>query len=441
MRIQIKIEDILDIIFILSYSIGYVSLVKYVTYAIFPIPESLGLFLYLVLIYFIRFGSNPAPCKGIKGNLLKFILLFYIWEVIQGLIVGSDINGILVVLLNLASTLVAYRYLNNILQSPHGIERIIDTYSAYMYYTVFVVIFSSILILSSVMSPYTNAMDSNSLMYDNMERNGGSYYFPGFLSVVYPTPSILLFRFNFPSLSGLSHESQAMYFTIYPALFLMFSKGVSLKTEKRVIAIFLLTTVITTSLTAVICFLLTYSFHLLWKLKDTKQRASAILICSFILILVSYLAYSQFNQIFRSFYLEKANFDSAGSSGSYSLNLLIYIISPSGFLGQGIFSSTLEQALVGSMNCGYISSCGIIVLYCMFIRTCIKNIFANNLLSHSIGLASLYFITHSFKYGIQVFNSCYIFFIIFLLTYADVERRKWKNRAFQKQINNKIQKL
>lgn len=420
-RINIKFNDILDILFILTYSIGYVSLIKFVTYAIFPIPESIQLFFFLSIIYFIRFRGKSVKYKVLNGRLLKFLIIFYVWEIAQGVITRTDSDGIFVVIVNLLSTFIAYKYISNVVYEHHGIFRVINAYSAYMYYTIFTIALSSILIITTIVPPYTCQLGINSLFKSNMETMNATYYFPGFLSVVYQTPSIFLSLFNFPSLSGLSHESQAMYFTIYPAVFLMLYKN-NEHTERNIILIFIITTIITTSLTAALCFIITYSFHLLWKFKNKNQFKSALLIVSFIFISILFIINSHLSEIITAFFIQKANFDSDGSSGSYSLNLLLYIISPSAILGQGIFSSTSDQALQYSMNCGYVSSIMIISFYIMFIYTSIKNIFSNRLLCHAIGLSSLYFISHSFKYGISIFNNNYIFFMVFLLSLAEKVR-------------------
>lgn len=424
-RLHITFNSILDLLFIVVFSVGYVSILKFVTYAIFSIPESVQLFLFLTILYFIRFKDRSYKGKVFSGKLVSILFVLYIWEIIQGLIVGADYNWLLVCVVNLFSVYVAYKYLSNLVLSKNSIDPVINSYSVYMYYTLFVVIVSSFLILSSLMNPYSNQLGMNSLFKTNMEESN-VYYFPGYLSLVYGTPSIFLSRFNFPSLSGLSHESQAMYITIYPALFLQLYKNKKRNTDKTILFIFLLTTVLTTSLTAAICFIITYILHLIWKLNDKSQTKSALLILFIITLFVLYVVKSQFSSIISAFIQEKANFDTIGSSGSYSISLLSYFISPTGLLGQGIFSSTAEQGMQGSLNCGYISSILIVSFYLFFIYNCIKNIFAEDVLCHAIGLASIYFVMHSFKYGVQVFNNTYIFFIVFLLTYANNRRLKEK---------------
>lgn len=422
MKLKITKNSILDILFILAYSVGYVSLLKFVTYALIPVPESIALFLFLFIIYIIRFKGWRTYGMMLGGNLFTFLLILYIWEIVQGFIVGTDINAILVVIVNLLSTYVAYRYMNNIITIKGSVMPIIDCYSIYMYYTFFIIITSAVLLITTILSSYSCPLGMNSLFRTNMEMDNVSYYFPGYLSVVYHTPSVLLGGLGFPSLSGLSHESQAMYYTIYPALFLMFCRGDN-NTENKIIVLFLISTIITTSLTAAVCFMLTYALHLLWKFKDKGQYKSVLLMLFSFSLLAYFVIDSQFNEIINSFVLEKANFDSDGSSGSYSLSLLLYMLTPSGALGQGILGSTSDQTMQFTANCGYISSMLILVFYVFFIYTSLKNVFSYNLLCHSIGLASFYFIAHSFKYGISLFNSNYLFFMVFLMLYAEKRRK------------------
>ncbi len=153
------------------------------------------------------------------------------------------------------------------------------------------------------------------------------------------------------------------------------------------------------------------------------QYKSTLLILFFIILVAGFVVTSQFNNIINEFVLGKANFDTVGSSGAYSVGLLSYVVSPTGFLGKGIFGSTAEQGMQNALNCGYVSSILVLSFLLYFIYTCIKNIFSERLLCHAIGLAAFYFIAHSFKYGIQLFNNNYLFFIVFLLAYAEKIRR------------------
>jgi len=438
MKSRLTPNNILDTLFILAYSVGYVSLIKYITYAIFPIPESIQLFLFLSIIYLIRFGGKRVCGKKVSGNLVYLLIGLYFWELIQGLIVGGDVNGMLVIITNLCSTFVAFKYMSNIINTESTINPVINAYSVYMYYTLFIVIASSFLILSSILPPYSNQLGYNSLFKSNMETMNAVYYFPGYLSVVYRTPSIFLSRFDFPSLSGLSHESQAMYFTIYPAFFLLLYKSNKKNTERNILILFFLTTVLTTSLTAAISFIITYCLHLFWKIKVKGQYKSSLVILISIALVVIYVLTSQLNTIIGAFITEKADFDTVGSSGSDSLSMIQYVISPTGLLGQGIFSSTDDQRMQFSMNCGYISSIIIISFFIYYIYISIKNIFSEKLICHAIGLASFYFIAHSFKYGIQLFNSNYLFFIVFLLSYAEIMRKRTRQVEGNYKSVNKV---
>lgn len=426
MKVKVTSNIILDTLFILAFSVGYASLLKFVTYAILPIPETIQLFLFLSLLYIIRFkGSNVKKRNYFGGRLLYILIILYIWEVLQGIMMGAELSFILVIVVNLLSSLVAFKYINNIINEVSCIDPVLKSYSIYMYYTLFVVLFSSILILSGVLSPYSNPLGTNSLFATNMESDGITYFFPGCLSVTYSGSSPFLSFLNFPSLSGLSHESQAMYITIYPALFLLFYRDSANKhLERNILLLFIVTTVLTTSLTAVICFLLTYSLHLFWRFRDKSQAGSVVIIIFFAFLICLFVANSQFGGIINDFVLAKANFDTVGSSGSYSLSLIDYIFSPSGLIGSGILGSTSEMALQKeTLNCGLVSSILIVTFYLFFIYTCFKNILSRKLLCHSIGLAAFYFIAHSFKYGIQVFNNNYLFFMVFLLCYAELYRR------------------
>ena len=343
------------------------------------------------------------------------------------MIVGAESNSLLVAAVNLSSTFVAYRYMSNLVFEGSNIKPVITAYSSYLYYTFFIVVTSSVLILSHVLDPYSNQLGVNSLFKTNMESQltlSNLLSNREKLRVSFAhSPSVFLFPLNFPSLSGLSHESQAMYFTIFPALFLMFYLRNSKSIERYIIGIFLLLTILTTSLTAAICFMLTFCLHLFWKFKDNSQIKSALAISLFVIVIVVWVVSSEYSELISLFFLEKANFDSDGSSGSYSLNLLSYIVSPTDVLGKGIFCSTEDQAKQFTLNCGYLSSMVIICFYLLFFFTSIRNIFSKKIVCHAIGLASFYFMAHSFKYGTQVFNNCYLFFIVFLLSYAENVRK------------------
>ena len=103
-KLKIRKNFILDILFILTYSIGYASLLKYVTYVIFPLPESIQLFLFLFFLYLFRFGGKYRNVRRISSNVSYFLFFLYFWEIFQGMIVGAESNSLLVAAVNLSST-------------------------------------------------------------------------------------------------------------------------------------------------------------------------------------------------------------------------------------------------------------------------------------------------------------------------------------------------
>lgn len=415
----------LDLIFILSFSIGYASLIKYITYAIFPFPESIELFLFLSIVYFLRFKFHIVKNSVILRNKLLYILLFlYLWEFVQGTKMGTDINAILVGILILCSSFVGFQYFLNIIEETNSIDRIFSSYCFYSFYSFYTILLLVFLILLGIVYPFTNQLTTNSLFRANMETSDVIYYFPAYLSIVSPSPSVFLSGLNLPTFSGLSHEPQAMFYAIFPAVFLFLYKFRNTKNiEIKILIFFLIISIMTTSLTAVLCFAFTFLIHLFWRFKQGGQRKYAVGTVLLIVIGLIIFIESNMNTKFQSFMLEKTNFDADYSSGSYSLSLLTYIFSPTSFFGEGIFGSTADQASKMSINCGYISSCFMILFFITFLITTMKNIFSKRLLCHSIGLACLYFILHSLKYGIALFNSTYVFFIVFLLCYSDYQRK------------------
>ena len=420
-----KFNRFIDIAFLLAFSISYASLIKYILYAFFPLSEALQRFLFLCLLYLIRFKNKPVSRKCYDKSLLQVLVCLFLWEILQGLLRGVDINATLVVLINLLAGLVGLKYMSSLVNEDNGFNKLITPNSYYALYTFCSITLLVLLILVGVFTPYSNPMTYNSMLAANME-DGVSYFFPVYLSVVYQSPSVFMAFLGIPSFSGLSHESQAMYYTICPALFLMFYKYRLVKNiDYKILLLFGICTLFTASFTAMVSFSVTFVIHMIWKSRTSYKKnttyLSLIAIGGLLAILIS-------SSVFQSYAEAKLVHDTNHSSAGYSLALINYILSPNSLLGEGILSSVSDQVNEFAGSCGYISSFLIILFLVVFIHRTIKSVFSRNQMCHSIGLASLYFILHSMKYGIALFNSTYVFFIVILLSYSEYIR---KNKYYE----------
>lgn len=416
---------ILDIIFLLSFSISYASVIKYILYAFFPISEALQRCVILGLVYIVRFRNRVVPLKCFDKKLFTIVVCLFVWEILQGLLKGSDFNAIAVVLINLAAGFIGLKYMINLLNEKDGLDKLITPNSYYSLYTFSTLLILVLLIIIGFVNPYSNPMSDNSLIATNVEE-GVSYYFPARLSVVYNSPSVFLSLLGIPSFSGLSHESQAMYYAICPTFFLMFYKYRHKKNiDYRILLVFGILTLITASFTAIISFVATFIVHMLWKSRLSSNKPATFVYFIAIGVLFSIFFSSS---IFQSYAEVKLVHDTNYSSAGYSLSLINYIFTPSSILGDGILSSVKDQVDQVAGNCGYVSSFMMILFFVVFIQRTLKSVFSRNETCHAIGLASLYFVLHSMKYGIALFNSTYIFFIVILLSYSEYIR---KNKLYE----------
>lgn len=378
---------------------------------------NIRLFVPLIVAYLFRFGFKFSFVSRInRFPLLLLWLLFVLFESLQGILLlklaGVDM------LINIAYYLVFMSYLYNMYCEHKGekpFETITRPYRYYGLYNMVAIFIAAILIMTGLLSASSNDItDKFNLFSSNVLEKGINYCFPGYLTVCDPYEFRILAFLNVPDLNGLSHETQALCYSIMPAFFLTLGLNVNSKTRSTVLlyCLLIITLIIAPSATAMLCIMFAIVVEIGWKCLIKKQSRILLLVAVFIVVALSVLGpilieYSSF--------LDGKLTD---SSSDYSKATLTYVVTPKSFLGDGILISKFGDD-IGNVDIGWLSCCFVLLFFSVIMIKTFLCIFSKDTIKHYIGMASLYFWLHSLKLSVQVFTYPYYIFILFLLAFAD----------------------
>lgn len=258
----------------------------------------------------------------------------------------------------------------------------------------------------------TNVIDltSHPLDLNTFTKSDDLAYFPGYLTVFRPKDVL---RTGFIPIEGMlcgfSHEPHVVGYLCIPALFILINK---LKSYKRVIVIllysfFILLTASTTSLIVVpLVFLIAILLN--------PQQFGKYKIVSYMVIGL-FVIFVILNQAFFldnfGFFIDKAQDSGEDSSMASSINYIKYALSPKTLIGSNIYGFTgdMKHGDVGVftalMNLIVYVSCFLFAL--KMIKCKSKIVFWN-------GLAFLYFLFHSLKGMLLIYQFPYALLLMFM---------------------------
>lgn len=420
-----NIDKIIDLVVIVIIAVGSLSLVRYVTFDLFPLPCNIGLFLFMFLAYSLRFGLSYHLSffsrYGKNPLILSFIFL-YVWETFQSMINGY--YGLSATyLFFICFAFLAMEYMYRVYRGNCQIEDVLKPYSYYAIYSCMAITLCAILIYTGLLSQYDNPIEVK-LFADNADK-GRLYYFPGHLSVV-AQESRIFSLINLPSFCGLSHEPHVLCYTLYPAVLLT-----PLLFRKKNISGFLFSFLIlvplalVTSATAIFVLAVALFANLLWNMLIKGRVGSSIVLIVLLLVGSVFFVQSDIYYAFDEFLSYKL-IASDSADENYYENLLSYVVTPNGVVGRGI-APDITVASGYFFNIGYISSFLVLVFYFLLVVNTVSNFFSKNIVAHYTGLASFYYCLHSLKTSVLSFHYTDIVFIVFVLIIANDYRKKTIN--------------
>lgn len=379
---------------------------------ILPIPYGIGWLCFMTLAYFIRFGTQSNYMQEKEKGIFKLFFIIYFFDILQSLFLGNSSGFVRIITLLYLYFFLKYLFA---LYKDGGFDISVITrpYVGLSLYNVGVVLLSAILILMGVISPTSNQLSSNSLLYDNVVNGRTEYFFPGYLSVCTLNSRVLI-DFGIPMLTGLSHEPHVFCMLILPSLFLLFGKRSSMLVKIGILLSYLLVMVVATSTTAFLCFSVVIIIEEIWSMligKNSKFQAFVIIgIIVFVVIkgqLVSNLIVEMM--------VERTTAGSA-SSGSmdYSAATLEYVVTPDSFFGSGNLPGGVGKKVLNS-QIGFVTCILDLALYTWMLIMVFRNITSKNKYKHYVGMAVLYFSIHLLKLSYAIITYPFFLFMLFVI--------------------------
>lgn len=415
-------KGILDLLMVLGATVATMSLVNYITLEIRYLPASLNWLLFVLACYILRFGPT-LPKKNHLGKqpLIVFFLLILFWEGLQAALLVRSISFTYFV--ELVSYYIFFIYFVKASEDYRNIDVIIKPYIAFAIYSCAIIIIAAFAIGSGFLSPSDNPIAESQFRFMNENLSTGTYYFwPGHLSVLIPDARIPL-PWPIPVLCGLSHEPHTLCHSIFPALLLL----LYYLREKKILFVFDIISIIVVlifsfSTTALVSLLWVLFFEVI--LYNSQTKAAIDFLFPLLVVLVVAFLLIQNSDVVSSIFTYSSDKISGSDTTSmrYSSNMILYSLTPTELLGDGIYLNVLSKA----PNIGFISALLVNSFFLCFAVLILRNFFSRNTFCHYVGLASLYFFIHSLKMGCLILNYPLLFYIIFLLSYAEKTRKNNK---------------
>ncbi len=217
---------------------------------------------------------------------------------------------------------------------------------------------------------------------------------------------------------GWSYEPHLSTFFITPSFFFLRYYFKNRSVYMTFVFLYIIFFIGSGSATNLICILITAVFYLLFS-KD-RVRASTFLKFFFLTLVLLLIFFYAFHFSFENFEFVINRVGSENRSKSTSLSFLSYIFTFDSFGGGGILRMpnfyVLETINIGFFGAIYFYTFYIVLFYRSFVL-----LVSQNRILMSIGLASLYFLMHSFKFPMHIINYPFSVMFIFLIFIAKVK--------------------
>lgn len=407
----LKIVDVLIILLNLSAGRG-----NYLPYWLFHTPITgwiLAIIIVIDILYLIfRFNDSLSFPKNITPVFFALFLLFY--NFLNSLVRGGNYVGnfeyfILFFLFALILNHLFYELNNDEMQYDN---RIIDFSKGYVWLSLISIIgvFLSFILLR--LGLYSQKPVNADFLASNI--NVGTNYCISFFSINSLETSIRVPIFqDHGMLSGLFHEPHTLTFNTFPCLFILYGCYFHRKALRYIIIITgLLLILFTGSTTNIIALAVCLGLYFLVRARSNFGGTVVGIILLFVIIYY----YNSFDNTLGETVASRVG--SEGISQKYTRDLLRFEFTPKTFFGTDFFSTSY----VGLTNHG--QDVGVIpfILNICFLFYYIRNVFfltkRGEFLGFTIALSSLYFILHSLKVGMTVYNQTLLIFLVYLQAIA-----------------------
>ena len=405
--------DFLYVIIAITYKLSILG--NYTIDTFMNLDYNLGIYLFLVLGYLIRFQNIPNYIKFVeRSKILKLFFLSYI----VGFLGNYAYRGIgaIVSIVACVGFYFFIGYLYNIYNlyierySTDKIKNILTPYFIYSFYNIVVILIVSFLILMNLIDYRINPLDNNISLFAGHSSFDLNHYFPLNLSLVLDYNHIFSL-WDFPVVTGLSHEPHILGFMMVPSLFFVLSYNVSNKIKYILLIIYTFIVIEISSTTVFLACIIIIAIEIFYRSSISKSYLSLSIIVLFITFLLV-----QFDFLTRLIWDEIMNKTTGDSTSSmdYSVGMLEYVFTPTTLLGYGNMPPELGSKL-RNYDIGFLSSLIDIAILYYFIKTAMRMIIKKDTFIHFMGMGCLYFILHGQKLYILLYSYPYFAMFIFIV--------------------------
>lgn len=367
----------------------------------------------LNVIFIILFEKNKIKLKIGNNPFGISIILIFLLLIIQVFISLFNYIDFL-----LPSSLIILYSTFLILLSTFDTFEYLKLYSNFCVYLLFSTIISFTLLHLNIFDKFDNLIPagSNFLFDGNRIHPNSAVSFPGYLSYIYHPGKMVPFFSEFGTLTSLFHEPHISTLFITPGVFIY--NHINIKNINRywvniAYIFFMFLSLSATNFTVFLFILIIYIF---FELRFMKLR-NIIMLFLFLIITIMLIFYSLsfLNEYGLEFVLNK--FDDSNRSRLATQSSLEYLLSPSEVWGSGILSYPINKY----NDIGFVNFSIYFVFFISSVIGCFRLIINKNTIL--IGLAILYFLLHSLKFG----NAVLVFPIIIFMIYIGQDFYKKQN--------------
>ena len=347
---------------------------------------------FLNIAYVLAFSRKIIAMPLSKYSLPIYLYLLMIFT---NLLKFDRIEFSLAVILNQVSFLVLLQ--SFALTEKNALKSLLSPYLIYSGYNVLAIILLYVFIVFFSIDPYQNV--SNAYLFT---KDAEVAYFPYYLSIFRPDDTIRLALFySGGMICGLSHEPHVVAYICMHAFFILY-KTISNKNKIYLSIIYVLFVLITFSATTVISFGVILSLLLLSNFHDREKLFKVFLMFILILALGIYVLH----HVDLSFLVGKITSD--GGSRDYSIDRLLYVLTPSTILGTTIFTTDING------DVGLITCILNIMFYISFVYLVMK-LWCSISRYKYIAFALGYLFLHSMKIVLLIYSYPFVLYMLFVL--------------------------
>lgn len=409
--------------FVLLLNITYgMSFLKVWLLDIFRFPRYIDITIITFICYIIRFGTKIYLLPSNRAILPKLFLFICLLDVLQNLFYNDGLVRAFARFVFLINCFFFMEYFYSIYlerkQTKQSLLKATAVFEYYGLYNIIVVCLSVFLISIGLLSATDNILATNSLTYDNVQ-NGGTYTFPGYLSIAQLSDEIrVLGAFGIPLMCGLSHEPHVLALFVGPAFFLLLYRFKESTIRLTVIySLLFLMLLAATTVTSVLVFSTLFLIEVIYNV-IIKGRKFYLLWTLFVFVALFFICSLYWDTLFEPLVTlveRKSQMDNDEGSKGYSLAMINYFFNAKSLFGMGNLPLSGFGYELQNDNIGYVTSFLDLIFIVLFFIHSVKNVLSKDYYKHCIGMSCMYFFFHTSKLGVQTFSFFYVSFFVVIL--------------------------